>query len=298
MQDVELEKLRNEVNLAGISYVLSSLNSSNDRLKREADFQDLKLEYLQEEARVKREQGIEELEYICPVCRDIAYLENDLICNCIWPELRRRLDPRLNFLPPEGCELSNFSTEIFSDESSEHWYKAKLSPRMAARRIKQFIANYVADFPQVNHLYIYGQAGTGKSHLLATLGNEVLKLGHQVAFLTADRYFDILDQKKFLELNFSPDPERLDLNRRHRELLADAKLLIIDDLGIESTSEDHYRFLLQLLDSSQKGVRRIAFASNLDPNEIQDHYGERVASRLVNQFQNLQLMGPDLRGMV
>ena len=82
------------------------------------------------------------------------------------------------------------------------------------------------------------------------------------------------------------------------DALLDAPLLLIDDLGAEPLMRNitiEYLFLLL----SERGLRdrHTVITTNLTPVQLQERYGERVSSRLLNRDTTgiIKLTGKDLR---
>ena len=89
-------------------------------------------------------------------------------------------------------------------------------------------------------LVFTGQHGSGKTHLAAAIGNYRYNLGEQVIFVSVP---EMLDE---LRATFSPE-SNVQLNRRFEEYKT-ASLLILDDLGTQSSTPWAREKLRQLLD--------------------------------------------------
>ena len=82
----------------------------------------------------------------------------------------------------------------------------------------------------------FGNAGSGKTHLLSALGQELIRAGRRVAFTTCVRLVqDLLLAKKELRLN------------RAIRKLAYYEALVIDDLGYVQQSREEMEVLFTLL---------------------------------------------------
>ena len=80
--------------------------------------------------------------------------------------------------------------------------------------------------------------------------------------------------------------------------LLEAPLLLIDDLGTEPMMRNiTVEYLFTLLNERMANKRHTVIATNLTPLQLQERYGERVASRLLDRSQTLPLLlrGKDLR---
>ena len=113
--------------------------------------------------------------------------------------------------------------------------------------------------------------GLGKTFLLNCMANQLYSRGVGVSYLTAYRMLGAM-RESFLETNTEPF-----------NMMIDAELLMIDDLG----SEPIYRnvtieMLFTLLNERMRMKRHTIIATNLNAEQMQARYGDRVASRLMD----------------
>ncbi|MFI6883401.1 ATP-binding protein [Streptosporangium canum] len=134
-------------------------------------------------------------------------------------------------------------------------------------------------------LLILGPTGVGKTHqafgalrLLATTG---IRAKWQ-AVTAADLYARLRPR------------HGVDSETEFR-LLADAPLLLIDDLGAAKTSEWVEEVNYRLVNWRYERVLPTLFTSNVPPKELSTSLGERVASRLVEMTERVVLQGADRR---
>ena len=142
--------------------------------------------------------------------------------------------------------------------------------------------------------YIYGNTGSGKSHLAAGLVNDQVKLGRRaiwVAWLGLIR-----DQQS-----------RIRGDTGEPDMMATAKgvdLLVLDDFGTalratsggrKVASDFAVTLAEELLDARLYNKRQTVITSNLDPARLNAAYGSRVASRLVDLCHAVRLQGTDHR---
>lgn len=130
----------------------------------------------------------------------------------------------------------------------------------------------VADKPGLighNPLFIYGHTGLGKTHLMHSVGNAVLKTNPsaRILYLTSDRFVqDFITALRHGLMN--------DFKRLYRSL----DLLLIDDIqffaGKTSTQEEFFHTFNTLLE----GSRQVIVTSDKYPKEIKE-LDERLKSR-------------------
>lgn len=122
-------------------------------------------------------------------------------------------------------------------------------------------------------LYIYGDAGTGKTMLSSIIANERAYLGARSSFYTVT---DMLDDLR----------DFTDAFRREEKLtrLKTSACLIIDDLGAENVTEWVASTLFSIIDFRYKNTLQTIFNSNFDINELCNRYpayhGNRISRRI------------------
>ena len=106
----------------------------------------------------------------------------------------------------------------------------------------------VADQPAgaYNPLFLYGRVGLGKTHLLQAIGNQCIKNGHQVLYVTSEEFTNDLIQA----IRNHETPEFREKYRR-------VDVLLIDDIqfiaGKESTQEEFFH-TFNALHSAEKQI--------------------------------------------
>lgn len=134
-------------------------------------------------------------------------------------------------------------------------------------------------------LLLEGGYGVGKTHLAAAIGNERLKQGEMVLFITTP---DLLDH---LRSAYAPNAEA-----GYDELfdrIRNAPLLILDDLGVENPSAWAQEKLFQLLNHRYSYRIPTVITTNQDV----DNFDPRIRSRLLdtNVIRRVTIIAPDYR---
>ena len=117
--------------------------------------------------------------------------------------------------------------------------------------------------PQYNPLYIYGESGSGKTHLLQAIGNKVLENNPEkrVKYISAE---NLLENE--LEIQKVRDGE-LDL-------------LIVDDIQILGEKDDMIQEkFFNLFNSLHIKDKQMVFSSDTEPDQL-----ENIPSRLIVRF--------------
>ena len=122
-----------------------------------------------------------------------------------------------------------------------------------------------------NPLYIYGQSGTGKTHLLSAIGNAVKQRNPEtpVLFFNGDEFVTlVIDHIR---------QQRMQLFRRGTQL--EGAIVLVDDVQLLSGKEHSLGELFNLFNWHQARGARLAFTSDLPPDQIRG-LPERLRSRM------------------
>lgn len=199
---------------------------------------------------------------------------------------------RLADLTPNDVQ---FLRDHFTEQVAEHrqqaidYFEARVPRRFngacpdeqATAWAEQFAANKHA----VKSLLLLGPTGTGKTHYAWSLLAAVAETGTQLRW----------QMHTTVDLYASLRPRDGEDSQSTFERIADAQLLVLDDLGAckwtEWTEEITYRLINHRYEECLPSI----FTSNLAPSSLRDAVGERVASRLTEMCDRIVLKGDDRR---
>lgn len=213
-------------------------------------------------------------QYFCPICQDNGRVNGEY-CVCLKKEINKILIAQSGFSHLEDFKDARF--DIFDNPEK----MKKLYTKM-----KEWC---YSDFKK-NIIYIAGQTGVGKTHLMSCIANELIKKG-QIITLTTSFAMNQDFVKCFSLRNTEEGNEILDK-------YLDCEVLFIDDLGTELRKPNITNNYLYLILNERKMKKRpTIITSNLTLDDVRDYYDERVLSRLVDKDSSicLYLEGKDLR---
>ena len=78
-------------------------------------------------------------------------------------------------------------------------------------------------------------------------------------------------------------------------LLAEAELLVLDDLGTELSTAFYQTALLDIINARLLAERPTIISTNLTPDEIGRRYARQIQSRLEGEYEVLPFFGEDIR---
>lgn len=216
--------------------------------------------------------------YDCCDCKDTGYID-DVKCHCFKKKEALLLLEQSNL--KETLKDNNFSKlsyDYYKEDDLERFKKAVYDCK---RFIDTFGNNY-------ENILFQGNVGTGKSFLSSCIAYELLNRDYQVIYFSASELFDILSDAMFSRKDISEA-------NSYKEIIYNADLLIIDDLGTEVTNQATITQLFSVLNERHLHSKATIISTNLNINQIQDRYTDRIFSRLLERYSFKKIDGPDIR---
>lgn len=215
-----------------------------------------------------------EPDYFCKKCNDTGYI-NGKYCQCLIREINNVLKKESGFDSLEEFDKTDFS--IF--ENSD--FMKKLYSKMKDWCHSKFDKNLI---------FIAGDTGVGKTHLIKCMANELINLNH-VVLLTSS----FAMHQDFVKSYSSKD---LDEKNNLLDRYLNSEILFIDDLGTELRLPNiTVNYLYQIINERKIKKLPTIITSNLDLYEIKDYYDERISSRIIDKASSIcvYVKGKDLR---
>ncbi|GFH42976.1 primosomal protein DnaI [Lactococcus hodotermopsidis] len=156
----------------------------------------------------------------------------------------------------------------------------------------QAVANFIADYPNNNGLYLYGDFGVGKSFMMAAMANELAGKGVSTTIIHYPTFI--------ADINFETVQNRVNAVKK-------APVLVIDDIGAEINNAWVRDAVLQvILQYRMQENLTTFFTSNLTMAELERHLAEtkhaeetwpakRVMERVRYLAKEIRLEGENLR---
>ena len=137
-----------------------------------------------------------------------------------------------------------------------------------------------------SNLLLTGETGVGKTFLANCIAKELLDTYHSVIYLTATEFFKCFENSDFRR-NLD---NSIDVN-----YFLECDLLIIDDLGTESSNSYTNSKLFYVINERLLRNKSVIISSNFTISQIEDFYSERIFSRIISSYTILRLFGTDIR---
>ncbi|MCD8345689.1 MAG: ATP-binding protein [Oscillospiraceae bacterium] len=223
------------------------------------------------------------VKYTCPICGDTGiHLGNR--CKCVEELMTSFTISKLN----EQCKIklhsfSEFDLSFYPETYQINGTTYSCRDRMA--EILNFCIGYANGFSDGSQsLFMLGKTGLGKTFLSSCIANELISKGVNVAFDSIQNYLRYIESEHFGRA----EGDTL-------ELLLNAELLILDDLGCEFKSSFNSATIYNLINSRCNMGKPTIVSSNLSINELSERYDDRIISRLIGNYRTLRFIGEDIR---
>lgn len=155
-----------------------------------------------------------------------------------------------------NCSFDNYRVE------SEAQRKALVMARQYAAEFDHSIASFVFS----------GRPGTGKNHLAAAIGNDLILRGKSVLIVT------VADLMSNMKGTFSGNSNLTEERLIHD--LSSVDLLVIDEIGMQTESRYEKVIINQIVDRRSSSKRPTGMLSNLNHEGMNALLGDRVMDRM------------------
>jgi len=218
--------------------------------------------------------------YVCDLCGDTGYIHGEM-CSCLSSMLNKLIIKESGAGKEQLSSFNDFNIDVTANEQHKNdLIKIKAKFELVAQK-----------YPNINSSFIvlYGKTGVGKTFMSECLANELINKGYFVSFISAFGMHNL-----FLNYHTSFNEEK----QGYINSLIEPDVLVIDDLGTEPFLKNVTNEYLYLILSERSRMKKLTIVTtNLDPNEIINHYNERIFSRLFNKREGFAVVinGTDLR---
>lgn len=252
-----------------------------DQLK--ADVRLIQMQIRERLARLGLPEDFMEIRYQCGDCKDTGFLGafNQQVCKCYQLQRVQLMRRDANLTGADGQSFEAFELGVFPE--GEQRERAQ-----SAMRHCECYADALSEKRGKLNLVLIGASGLGKTYLLNCIAGRAIQRGVPAMAVTA---FHMLGAMR--DYHFGQTGDESLLNQ-----MVGAELLLIDDLGTEPMLRNiTVEYLFMLLNERMNARRHTVIATNLSPEELQERYNERVASRLMDRQNGefIRLTGTDLR---
>lgn len=284
----EIKDIQNQLSAVGIE--ISRLYFYNGDIKEKVAFLREKSDALvAKRSEILKSNGYRENamqpEYVCAICEDKGFTGGRL-CSCHRQLLKDLMKKEVSaFAPLDRCTFENFDLRYYSEEPLEN----SVVPRNRAEKILEASMKYAQTFSKESKSLVFlGGTGLGKTHLSLAIANVVINRGFSVCYGTSQNICE--DTRSAM---FGRDSDIY----YTKEKLLESDLLIIDDLGCEVENQYSIASLYNIINSRILSARPTLISTNLDWDELEYKYDQRITSRITGEYTIMQFFGNDIRNI-
>ena len=225
-----------------------------------------------------------DVKYHCDICKDTGSHEG-LYCSCYKKLIRETAREQLGENSPiKKCTFHNFRTDLYPDIIDP---ELGVNQRQFMQKVFEFCKNYAENFTlKSQSLIMMGKTGLGKTHLSLAIANKVIEKGYDVYYDSIQSIMDKLERERF---------GRIGSDESIRDDIMNCELLIIDDLGVEFSTQFTVSELHNIINTRMLHSLPTIISTNIDTENIQQIYSQRIASRLFGHYKLISFCGKDIR---
>ena len=191
-------------------------------------------------------------------------------------------DPTGRLLAMAGCRCARLASRA-TGEQRRRWVSSNLPDGRREKSFENFkprpgtedmvwAANELVQGRGPAVLVITGGTGSGKTHMLEAVGRHTFAKGGNVGYEVAAK---LLERMRHTYREGSKEDLWEVLEEYHRR-----SLVLLDDLGMERHTDFAAEQLTRLVNGRLQSGRAMVVATNLLKDEMAEHLGDRLASRL------------------
>lgn len=227
-----------------------------------------------------------DMKYECSVCKDTGS-HDGYYCRCYKELIRDVARKELSDISPsEKCKFSTFRLSCYPDVEDK---VMGVKQKDHMKEVLEFCQDYANDFsPTSSGLYMYGLTGLGKTHLSLAIANVVIDKGYDVCYASIQTIMNALEDEHFRKVKGDSSI---------KDDILSSDLLIIDDLGVEFSTQFTIAELYNIINTRMLHSLPTIISTNLSVPELEEKYGQRIASRILGGCLPVYFCGKDIRQM-
>ena len=175
----------------------------------------------------------------------------------------------------------------YKDDTFDTYRTDIYKAHAAMEKLKELCRAYVDGFDGIDKgLYIYGETkGSGKTKMVCTIGNELMKRNHDVKFATMGTILSKIKDTYNKESEYTED--------RLKDQLKTVEVLIIDDLGMESQTKWVNDTVYDIINYRYNDKKKTIYTSNVSLKDMD--YDDRIVSRIAGDTMQIAWANESIR---
>lgn len=282
----EILKIEKDISAAGLENMGRILKNPEKSAEFNREFEKKLADLKEKRKRLLLENNIpldyDEVKYKCEKCLDTGYIDRKK-CPCFVNKIIK-MHHKMSNMENMLHDFSEFSFDYYSDRKIP-------SLNMTEKENMKSIYDTAIKFCEkedVKNLLFYGGCGVGKTFLSSCIAKRMMDMGKTVVYVTAVNLFSEYEDYKFGRRKDNDFEKTLDM-------MEQADLLIIDDMGVEVPTPLSKQFLFDMVDKRIGLKKKMIISTNMTVQGLIRLYTERIESRLFESFIILRFEAEDIR---
>ena len=219
----------------------------------------------------------------CDRCGNRIYILGGVKAGCDCELLEQSLKD-INRYKSSVYAKNSIITDVYKRKRLND-YKPSSTEQQTARKIAiAYIIEFEKHLDTGKSLMLQGGFGTGKTHIAASIFNALVERNYKVYFISLPEYLDVLKS------SFDDEQKKYDI----KEMVREADLLIIDDIGANRLTDFAIEELFKMADA--RIGKCTVYTTNLSVKDFEDSIDlERAFSRMMENTKIISLQGEDYR---
>lgn len=212
-----------------------------------------------------------------------------IVCRCRKKELKEKEERDLNLEKQERLKSlmkNSLMEKSFFEKTFEDWDFNK-GPRSMYNLGTKYSENFNKAKENGLGLLIHGSPGNGKSYLSFAIANRLLQKQTPVICISIN---GLLERIRETYSRWGKEGETEILKS-----LGNADLVVLDDLGVEQSTEWSVTKIYNIIDSRYRNKLPLIVTTNVSIEDLKEMYGERTVDRLLEMCTPIKNNGPSIR---
>ena len=158
-----------------------------------------------------------------------------------------------------------------------------------------YVRNLEENLKQGKGLFITGNVGAGKTHLIAAMIDWIARMTKRRKNQVWIIFTTSVDMLARIKYSFDRKFKENETTEEVMDRLENCSLLIIDDLGSEKTTDWANELFYKIIDYRYSNLKPIIITTNLTDQELKEKISERLVSRIHEMCKGIRLTGKDYR---
>ena len=239
--------------------------------------------------------------YTCPLCKDLQIVQaEDRWQPCSCTEKKKIETLYLESGLTQRMRKQTFATfrpDVYSSFELVGEENNGLTERDLALKTLNTANDFVSQIIKGNNpkgLYIYGPTGVGKTHLIVAMANMLIENGFAVKYIVVTQFLSDL------RTSYNANNNERTTEDEHLQLVLDAPILILDDLGAERFTDWSVEKLYHIISYRYDRELPTLITSNYFLDRLEELVNipltmQRIVSRIVESCKLCGLSSNDQR---